>query len=45
MSIHMKNLQYLYAEIYNVENGPSPKIRKEVFVFQENENYNLGVHI
>ena len=42
VSIHMKNLQYLATEIYKVKNCLSPEIMKEVFIFQENENYNLG---
>ena len=43
----MKNLQYLTTEIYKVKNGLSPEIMKEVFIFQENENYNLrcGTHL
>ena len=43
----MKNLQYLVTEIYKVKNGLSPEIMKEVFVFQENENYDLrsGTHL
>ena len=42
----MKNLQYLATEIYKVKNGPSPEIMNEVFIFQENENYDLrsGTH-
>ena len=46
MSIHMKNLQYLATEIYKVKNCFSPEILKAVFIFQENENYNLrsGTH-
>ena len=41
VSIHMKNLQYLATEIYKVKNCLSPEIMKQVFIFQENENYNL----
>ena len=37
----MKNLQYLATEIYKVKNSLFPEIMKEVFIFQENENYNL----
>ena len=46
-SIHMKNLQYLATEIYIVKNYLSPEIMKEVFIFHENENYNLrsGTHL
>ena len=39
VSIHMKNLQYLATEIYKVKNCLSSEIMKEVFIFQENENY------
>ena len=41
VSIHMKNVQYLATEIYKVKNSLSPEIMKEVFIFRENENYNL----
>ena len=41
VSIHMKNLQYLATGIYKVENCLSPEVSKAVFIFQENENYNL----
>ena len=43
----MKNLQYLATEIYKVKNCLSPEIIKEVFIFQENKNYNLrsGPHL
>ena len=43
----MKNLQYLVTEIYEVKNDLSPEIMKEVFVFQENENYDFrsGTHL
>ena len=37
----MKNVQCLATEIYKVKNGLSLEIMKVVFVFQENENYNL----
>ena len=39
--IHMKNLQYLATVIYKVKNCLSPELTKDVFIFQENENYNL----
>ena len=47
MSIHMKNVQYSATEIYKVKNCLSTDITKEVFIFQENENYNLrsGTHL
>ena len=47
VSIHMKNLQHLAAQIYKVKNSISPEIMKEVFIFQENENCNLrsGTHV
>ena len=41
VSIHVKNVQYLATEIYKVKNGLSTEIMKEVFIFQENENYDL----
>ena len=41
VSVHMKNLQYLATEIFNVKSGLSPIIINEVFNFQENERYNL----
>ena len=43
----MKNLQYLATEIYKVKHSLSPEIMKEIFIFQENENYNLrsGTHL
>ena len=37
MSIHTKNLQNLDTEYFNVKNGLSLEIMKEIFVFQENE--------
>ena len=42
-----ENLQYVATEIYKVKNGLSPEIMKQVFLFQENENYNLrsGTHL
>ena len=40
-SIHVKNLQHLTTELFKVKNDLSPEIRKEIFVFQENETYNL----
>ena len=47
VSIHIKNSQYLAPEIYKVKNYLSPEIMKEVFIFQENGNYNLrsGTHL
>ena len=43
----MKNLQYLATELFKVKNGLSPEIMKEIFVFQESDNYNLrsGNHL
>ena len=41
VSIHMKNLQYLATKISKVKHSLSPEVRKEVFIFQGNENYNL----
>ena len=37
----MKNLQYLFTELFKVKNGLSREIVKCTFVFQENETYNL----
>ena len=37
----MKNLQHLATELFKVKNDLSPEIMKEIFVFQENETYNL----
>ena len=34
-----KNLQYLATEIYTVKSGLSPEIKKKVYIFKENENY------
>ena len=46
-SIYVKNLQYLATELFKVNNDLSPEIMKEIFVFQENETYNLrsGNHL
>ena len=46
-SIHVKNLQHLATELFKVKNDLSPEIMKEIFVFQENETYNLrsGNHL
>ena len=42
--IHSSNLyQYLAAEIFKVKNGLSPESMKEIFIFQENEIYNLRI--
>ena len=42
----MKN-QHLASELFNVKNDLSQEIMKEMFVFQENETYNLrsGNHL
>ena len=47
VSVHMKNLQYLAAEIFKVKSGLSPIIMNEVFNFQENGSYNVmsGIHL
>ena len=37
----MKNLQYLATDLFKLNNVLSPEIMKEIFVFQENETYNL----
>ena len=46
-SIYVKNLQHLATELFKVKHDLSPEIMKEIFVFQENETYNLrsGNHI
>ena len=38
-TIHIKNLQCLATELFIANNGLSPEIMKEIFVFQENEIY------
>ena len=46
-SIHVKNLKHLATELFKVKNDLFPEIMKEVFVFQENETYDLrrGNHL
>ena len=39
VSIRIEN--NLAAGIYKVKNGLSPEIIKEIFIFQENKNYNI----
>ena len=41
VSIHMKSHIYLAVEVVQVKKCHSPEILKEIFVFQENETYNL----
>ena len=41
VATHMKNVECLATEIYKVKNCLSLEIMKVVFVFQENENYDL----
>ena len=47
VTIHVRNLHYLVTEVYEVKNNNSPEIMREIFHFQENENYNLrsGTHL
>ena len=47
VTIHVRNLHYLVTEVYKVKNNISPEIMREIFHFQENENYNLrsGTHL
>ena len=47
VTIHVRNLHYLVTEVYKVKNNISPEIMKEIFHFQENENYTLrsGTHL
>ena len=46
-TIHVRNLHYLVTEVYKVKNNISPEIMREIFHFQENENYTLrsGTHL
>ena len=46
VTIHVRNQHYLVTEVYKVKNNISPEIKREIFHFQENENYNLksGTH-
>ena len=37
----MKNHTYLVAEVVKGKNGHTLEITKEMFVFQENETYNI----
>ena len=41
VTIHVRNLNYLVTEVYKIKNNISPEIMREIFHFQENENYNL----
>ena len=41
VTIHVRNLHYHVTEVYKVKNNISPEIMKEIFHFQENENYTL----
>ena len=41
VTIHVRNLHYLVTEVYKVKNNISLEIMREIFHFQENENYNL----
>ena len=47
VTIHMRNLHYLVTEIYKDKNNISPEIMRDIFHFQENENYNSrsGTHL
>ena len=42
VTIHVRNLHYLVAEVYKVKNNISPDIMRDIFHFHENEKYNLG---
>ena len=46
-SILVKNFKHLAIELLKVKNDLSPEIVREIFVFQENETYNLrsGNHL
>ena len=41
VTIHVRNLHYLVTEVYKVKNSIWPEIMRDIFHFQENENYNL----
>ena len=41
VTTHVRNLHYLVTEIYKVKNNISPEIMRDIFHFQESENYNL----
>ena len=48
VSVHMQNLQYLFTDIFKVQNSLStPKIIDNGFNFHENKSYNLrrGKHL
>ena len=47
VTIHVKNLHYPVIEIYKVKNDNSPDVIRNIFHFQQNENYNLksGTHL
>ena len=44
VTIHLKNPHYLVTEVYKVKNSISPDNLKDIFHFQEHENYNLRSH-
>ena len=37
----MRKLHDLVTEIYKVKNNISPEVMRDIFLFQENENYKL----
>ena len=39
VTIHARNLHYPVTEIYEVKNNISPEIMRDIFHFQENENW------
>ena len=41
VAIHVRNLHYLVTEVCKIKNNISPEIMRDIFHFQENENYNL----
>ena len=41
VTIHVRNLHYLVTEVYKVKNNIFPDNTRDIFYFQENENYNL----
>ena len=47
VTINVKNLHYLVTEIYKDKNNISPEIMRDIFHFQENDNFNSrsGTHL
>ena len=47
VTINVKNLHYLVTKIYKDKNNISPEIMRDIFHFQENDNFNSrsGTHL